>query len=350
MLGATTVTGASQENKALIVLTDGHENAPDYIADVMGSVAAPVYAIGMGTASAIEPASLTSLTTSTGGYVVLTDEMDDSTRYKVAKYFVQMLAAISGSSLVLDPSGFLRPGAPIEIPFEICRQDRSFDAILMIEGSRFIDFELITPSGHRLAGGESGGRARVFLGRRSSRFHVQLPLGDVGKADHAGTWRALLTVSKDGYERNVEEHDLFRRPGAHGLPFLLMVRSESNLKASCRVDATGEAPGSIVNLRTIITDCSQAVDGAVVRAHIRWPDGGETELPLSSRGRGLYEESFTATQAGVYECLIRAQGRSGQGDLFSREETRTVHIWRPNDRRSSDRARAIEISRSHPTR
>src|SRR5262245_5056411 len=132
-LGDTTVSGATQVQKALIVLTDGYENAPEYIADVMGSISSTVYAIGMGTASAIQPAALAALTASTGGYVTLTDTMDDSTRYQIAKYFVQMLGNVTGASLVLDPGGYIRPGMLIEVPFVICDEDREFTAIVMME-------------------------------------------------------------------------------------------------------------------------------------------------------------------------------------------------------------------------
>jgi hypothetical protein len=129
-----------------------------------------------------------------------------------------------------------------------------------------------------------------------------------------------------------------------------MVRSESNLKMITSLDASGETPGTIVNLRAVIAERSHPDDGAIETAHERYPDGLEKDMHMTERGRGLYEGSFTATREGVYECLMRGRGRSGQGELFTREQMRTAHIWRTSTGGNIDRRSALEIDFRHPNR
>jgi hypothetical protein len=340
------VTPAAQNNKALLVLTDGHENTVEMIADVMSSITIPVYAIGMGTAAVIQPASLAALTTVSGGYVVLTDTMDDSTRYKVAKYLVQMVAAVSGTSLVLDPGGFLRPGITLEIPFSICREDRTFTALFMMDGSALASFELVTPDGVHIRSADVNRFVRFAAGKRSSRFRVSLPLTVEHEREHQGTWRAVLSISQESYERNLVALEGRTRPGPHGFPYEFVVLAESDLRVSNRVQSHGNAPGSTVAISTVLTSRSQGLNGATVEAHVRWPDGTERSLTLRPLGRGAYEESFAASQVGVYECRIVARGSGSRADAFTREETLTAHIWQESAVTPADLSRSREIDSS----
>ena len=53
----------------MIVLTDGRENRPQYIADIAHLIDDRVFGIGLGTAEHIDPAALTAFTIGTGDYV-----------------------------------------------------------------------------------------------------------------------------------------------------------------------------------------------------------------------------------------------------------------------------------------
>jgi hypothetical protein len=83
----------------------------------MDDITAPVYAIGMGTAAAMQQAALDQLASATGGYVLLTDTLGDENATIVSKYVLQMLAELVGDAVVIDPRGYVRPGRVVEIPF-----------------------------------------------------------------------------------------------------------------------------------------------------------------------------------------------------------------------------------------
>jgi Mg-chelatase subunit ChlD len=341
-VGDATVAPAPQARKALLVLTDGYENTPLYIADVIGSISATVYAIGMGTAAVIQPAALSTLTTSSGGYVVLTDTMDDSTRYKVAKYLVQMLGNVTGASLVLDPGGYLRPGMIIEVPFAICGEDREFTAILMMAASAYASYEILTPRGVVVATGMPGGNVRFSPGRQSSCWRVRLPLGEKRDGEQAGMWRARFSISPENFERYRLELHSPGRGIAQGLPYEFVVLSESNLRLTTRVESRLNAVGSTVAMSAVLTSRGLPLDGASASALVVWPDGTKREHALQSVGRGAYEASFVATQEGVYPCRVRVRGYTPKGDPFTREQTMTAHIWNTDTKLSLENARARE--------
>src|SRR5262245_9359741 len=65
------LAAGSYDQKAIIVLTDGIENRPAWIADVMGSVDDRTFAVGLGNETQVNTAALTALSGSTGGYLLL---------------------------------------------------------------------------------------------------------------------------------------------------------------------------------------------------------------------------------------------------------------------------------------
>jgi hypothetical protein len=73
------------------------------------------------------------------------------------------------------------------------------------------------------------------------------------------------------------------------------------------------------------------IDGAVVQARVRFPDGSTDHLMLSPQGEGVYETAFATGLAGIYVVRITAYGRTLRGAVFSREALRTAAIWRSGD-------------------
>jgi hypothetical protein len=89
------------DKQAIIVFTDGIENTSLFIADVMGNIHEPTYAIGLGSAQQVNTAALTQLTQGTGGYLLLTDLLSSSIDdyFLTTKYFQQILAGVSNASV-----------------------------------------------------------------------------------------------------------------------------------------------------------------------------------------------------------------------------------------------------------
>lgn len=343
-LGNTKVAPASQENHALIVLTDGHENAELSIADVMGSVTVPTYAIGMGTASVIQPASLSALTSETEAYMVLTDALDDSDRYRVAKYFLQVLAAAWQSDPIVDPHGRLLPAQTVEIPFNVAREDHRLEAFAIVTNHSSVVVELRTPDGTRVEADALPLGVHLAVGEHVRCFRASLPMKVAGKLHQQGMWRMVLSMPSVSRERFVADWRERRAPGSRlGIPYAAIVTVRSDIRMRCRVDQARVEPGAIVTCSARVTDrglptrweCKAFVEvrsGAVQRT-----------IKLQRSPQGVYEGSFVADRAGVYTCRFRASGKTRLGDVFTREQTITAHAWQPlvQDRVRS-RSREIE--------
>ena len=117
------VAAPTYDTTAMIVLTDSQENSPAFIADDTGSIDDEVFAIGLGTPSAINPAALTALTNGTGGYVSVTGNLSVDERFLLAKYYLQILAGVTNDQVVLDPDGYLKPGDTVKVPFDLTSAD-----------------------------------------------------------------------------------------------------------------------------------------------------------------------------------------------------------------------------------
>jgi hypothetical protein len=167
------------------------------------------------------------------------------------------------------------------------------------------------------------------------------------KREHAGTWRAVVSLTEADFERYRRELGGERgaRPRPQGVAFQFIVTAESNVRMVSRVQARGHSPGSTIGLRVSLSDRGLALDGALVHARVHSPAGGLLDLPLRPSSAGLYEASFVAADEGVYECRVSARGHTARGDAFTREETLTAHAWRglaPNP----ERVRAREAERT----
>lgn len=99
-------------NKAMVVFTDGLENTPLLIAAVAGSLNAQTFAIGLGTAQQVSAGALNAVTSHTGGYMLLSGPLSSSIDdlFRLQKYFLQVLAGVSNTSIVTDPNGTIFPG------------------------------------------------------------------------------------------------------------------------------------------------------------------------------------------------------------------------------------------------
>ena len=106
-----------------------------------------VYAIGLGTAEKINPATLEALTNDTGGYMLMTGDLGGDDFFRLAKYYLQIVAGVTNAEIVLDPEGWIAPGQTHRIPFNLNEADISADIILLSSNPTMIDFFLETPDG-----------------------------------------------------------------------------------------------------------------------------------------------------------------------------------------------------------
>jgi von Willebrand factor type A domain len=344
-LANTTVAPTAPGRRAIMVLTDGHENAAAHITDVMDEVTADVYAVGMGTAGVLQPDKLNTLTSETGGYLVLTGKMDETERYNVAKYFLQILAAASGDTVISDPQGTIRPGEVAQVPFQIARTDHSFDAVVMIEKHESIAVELRAPDGTRIAVDSLPDGVGYQAGDRVRRFRVSLPVQIARTKHHAGAWRVVLSMTGDR-DRFVEDWRARGGSGrALGIPYAAIVTGRSDKHMDCRVSQTGFEPGAVVSLSARVTDRRQPMQWEMrVFVDVHSPDGAVRTIEMNRSHVGTFESTFAAAQLGVYTCRFRAKGRTRVGDAFTREHSLTAQVWHPTPT-DDDRVRKRESKR-----
>ncbi len=324
--------------KSVVVFTDGMETDAKFISDVAGSINDRVFAVALGRAENIQPAALTALTNGTGGYCVLTGELDINSRYKLAKYFLQVLAGIRNQDIVRDPDGLLAPGQVHEIAFDLAETDIAADVILMTPMRGVIDMTLVTPAGDVIdpAAAMSMPGGLYFDGRNVSYYRLTLPV-PVGSGAREGRWTARLELSKRG-QAGVLTHVPERNAAAvaaarHGAAYSLLVHSQSNLRMTAALHQTGFAPGASLTLRVALTEYGLPVESrAEVTARLTDPGQVETALHLAEVAPGIFERTITAPLAGLYEMRIAARGKTLRGRPFTREAVRTAALWMGGDR------------------
>jgi hypothetical protein len=322
--------------RAMVVLTDGHENhgpyTRRYIADVQDMVTERVYAIGLGTAQALNPGALTALCDGHEGYLLLTGALGTDAYFRLAKYYQQILAGVTNNEIVRDPEGQLVPGQEDRIPFWINDADVTATAILLTPAPWAVELELETPDGDVVDAAFASASPAVELeaGSHVVYYRTELPLPTPTGDAHAGRWHAVIRLSK-----RIKDHRKLTSGYAgfhHGLRYSFSVHAFSGLRMRTTVGQNRFEPGATFAVRAILSESGLPVTGATVRAELERPDGARSTLSLAAAEPGAYELSLLASVAGVYRFSIHAAGHSARGLPFTREQVRTAAVWRGGDR------------------
>lgn len=308
------VTGFDQ--KAVIVFTDGLENTSLFIADVLSLINDRTFAIGLGNEQQVSTGALTSLTNHTGGYLLISGPLAASTDdyFRLSKYFLQVLAGVTNSNIVLDPTGVLDGRTPVRIPFVVADSDIETTVILLTDVAG-IPFDLETPDGEILHPGMASlAGAEFAIGRKMSYYRFTLPLLVNGKPAQAGTWYALLGVDEQtlGIRGKVEQGRL---------RYSLTVQAYSNLRLEARLTQSSLEPGASMTVLAALTEYGEPVEQrATVVAQVQRPDGSTATVPMLEASPGRFVASMVSTQAGTYRFRVTASGATWRGLPFTREQ------------------------------
>ena len=327
------------DTKAVIVLTDGQETEAKYIADVRDQINDKVFAIGLGTAENITPASLNTLTNESGGYMLLTDALDNDSRFKLAKYFLQILAGITNENVVVDPTDTIQIDQKVKIPFIINECDISADIILMLPFREIIDLKLESPKGNIIEVSNYSGIVGVQYkpSDNVSFYRLSLPVALDGE-EKVGKWHAILEINRDMYKKyfsysRKRYSEEINKILTHGVPYTLLVHSYSNLRMKANINQNSYEVGAKMTLNVKLSEYDIPLNAwASVKAYLKNPDGTEQVLNLSLISRGNYSVQIDASLSGIYEFLVKAKGRTSRGNEFTREQVLTGSVWKGGDR------------------
>jgi murein tripeptide amidase MpaA len=316
------------EQKAIVVFTDGEETASKYIADVAGLINERVFAIGLGTVQEVNPVALNSLVNNSGGYLLMTDALGPNDTLRLGKYFVQILAGVTNTEIVIDPDGVLLPGVEVKIPFDLNSTDYGADAIVLSPAPGAFDFQLETPAGIRINHTALGGVLGVgfVTGTQICFYRLSLPIVVGGAGAHQGRWHVVLNIRQDS--RLIAS--------IAGLPYSVIVQARSSLTMAASLTQPSFEPGTTLNLRATLEEIGLPVERrAKVRAEVKRPDGTQVVEPLIETDPGVFEGSTPAPLSGIYPVRFRAAGQTLRGFYFTREQLRSGMAWRVTDQRPS---------------
>lgn len=324
------------DHKAIIVLTDGFENEPKYIADIQSMINERVFAIGLGTAEEINPVALTQLTNNTGGYLLLTGSMGPDNLFRLSKYYLQILAGVTNQNIVRDPEGFLTSGTKHRIPFILNETDITTDVILLSAAPpTTFSFVLETPNGDIIDLNVAAAMANIDFvqGTNTCYYRITLPAVINGLASAVGTWNAILSLDDHGYKKYLTSlertHHSYSSVQSHGIRYSLSVHSLSNLRMDARIIQTSLEPGATLHIRSLITEYGQPLSkNASVNVEIQRPDNTNVLLPLNKIEAGVFEEKISAVIPGIYHMRVLANGITSRNKPFTREQLLTGAVWK----------------------
>jgi len=337
LTGATELSAATHNNRSMVVLTDGNQNVHPYISELpAGTITSRTYAIGFGLPGDVSDEALNDITSNTNGDMIITGSItSEEQRFMLTKYFVQVLAGVTNSQVVLDPEGKLYIGSKDLIPFKIADADVYVDAILLSPIPQFIEFVLQTPSGDVIKPTTVEPNVQWIDGRQVQCYRMVLPaIAASVSGSHAGIWLATLRL-KDEKEiarllRDKEWSATIINPPLHNyLPYSFLVQVTSNLRLEAWKVQADTAPGSMIGIKATL----KAYDvpftkTAGVWAEVTIPDGSSQMLKLNHIGEGRYSADYVTTLAGVYIFRVMAEGLTAGGSPWTREKTLTAGVFR----------------------
>jgi len=343
--GNTMLAGPSAAaSKAMLVLTDGIENVAPYISSVAPGAGIRAYAVGFGLPQNVNVDKLSAVTGNTGGYLLITGDLDTQNEFRLHKYFAQILAGISAESIVVDPRAEIGPGETQRTPFYITEADTYFDAVLLTHFP-VLRFTLEAPDGTRINPTNLAGFNGQFVeGQQCRYYRMTLPVIAGSLTRNLGKWHIVITYPG----RRSLDQTLAANPRRNGKPdttdfktrrgYNVLVRARSSIQMEATVQQRGFGPGVertvVAHLRAFGLPLQQ---NANLVAQISRPDGVNTLIPLAHAGNGRYEAKLDDTKLyGTYHIVVRAAGHTPGNWPLQREQTLTGVVIDPTAKNESD--------------
>ena len=324
--------GSAFDTQAMVVLTDGIENKPKLLKDVIGSIDNRTFAIGLGDANQVSTKALTELTGTNNGSLLLTNQLTPDTDgyFRLSKYFQQILATATNDQIVADPAGYIDLTANVRVPFDLTEADIDATAIVLLDVPVVL-MGLETPAGELLDEAELANLgAQVEHGTNMTFCRFGLPLA-AGFGAHAGRWHVVLDGDETTWEGGADELERAKdeRPEveigrrlAHGVRYSVAVNAWSDVRMTATLTQSDLNPGAELQLVAILAEYGLPVDRrAKVSAEFTLIYGGTVTHALKERRPGVFEISLSEA---VWQVRVKAQGHTFRGTYFTREQLLTA--------------------------
>jgi len=325
-------------NKAMIVLTDGLENDPLWISDVIGSIDSQTFAIGLGNEQQVNTTALRALAHSTNGYLLLTGLLSSSLDdyFRLRKFFLQILAGVTNTDIIRDPVGYIAPGSKVRVPFYVNEADIDCTVLLMTD-ENVVDFAVEAPDGTLINPAMAPGLGITYAtGAQTKHYRFTLPVA-IGSGQRAGVWHAVLEVNNNDFKKTLsrmrEQQDKsFQTFATHGARYCVVAQTYSNLRMAVTVEQSNFEPGADLTFRAMLTEYDIPVEKrAQAQIELTRPGGSVVTLPMTEIEPGTFELTTKATFAGVYHARIMAKGATLRGRPFTREQLASAAVWKGGD-------------------
>jgi hypothetical protein len=325
--------GTPFQRFALCVMTDGNENVAPMVADpavtaAITPYADAIYAVGLGQPGGVSDAVLTSIS----NYMLITGDITAAERrFRLTKYFLQILAGITRTAIVVDPQGDLQIGSEHRIPFVLSEHDVEVDVVVLCPLAPLVEMALEAPDGTVIDAGFAAPTVERHEHLDDVFYRLTLPVAP-GMAV-AGRWTAVLRLTKESVQKHADDRDAWRERirqlrATGTLPYSLVVQSWSNLRLEVGVKPALCLTGESVDLYATLRAYEQPFTGpARVTALVTDDQGGTTKVPLQPAGPGRFRGAVTPQDPGAHVVRFVATGGVGR-NRFTREETRTVTAYR----------------------
>lgn len=327
VLGSTVLDGAplfAQDSRALLVLTDGIQNAPPDIATGRSVVAGQspkqrVFAVGLGLHQLQD--SLVQIASVTNGVAQITGDIVGYREFLLQKLYVQILSDVSDEAFVKDPLGVVPPGQRRSTPIDLGEVDVTADFIVVFRPTaqypKAIRIWLEAPDGTIVRPSDDAAMPNLKYVTAPSHVYFRwlFPAFPDRPEAHVGRW--LLWVE------NFAPVITAKRTATHGAePFVYsaMCKARSDLRLNGHLTQTGYAPGSAMALTLEPTLYGQPIHlDADPAVNVVRPDGSSSVLSLSRDGDGRYRGTFTATHlVGAYQFAVEVTATSPAGHRVTR--------------------------------
>lgn len=183
--------GIEGHRRSVLLITDGKENRPAWIADVVDDLVdanVAVYPLGLGYNTGIDEDILIDLADTTGGdYRITCDNLE------FRRFFMEILISNFDWSVLDDGEGMLANGNNANIPVYLSVDDRfvTFNAFWE-GGDNIVSMDLLTPDGV-LVDPTASEHIRYVEESRYAFYQIDYRMAGIDPNDWAGTWNVRLT-------------------------------------------------------------------------------------------------------------------------------------------------------------